>query len=56
MGRDEPRAEQDIFNDLAELCAAPGFVHALAWMSLRDKAHFSIRRSSASLPKMSASA
>ncbi len=36
MGPDEPRAEQDIFNDLAELCAAPGFVHALAWMSLRD--------------------
>lgn len=36
MGTDEPRAEQDIFNDLADLCAEPGFVHALAWMSLRD--------------------
>jgi hypothetical protein len=36
MGPTEPRAEQDIFNDLAELCATPGFVHALAWMSLRD--------------------
>lgn len=36
MGADEPRAEQDIFNDLADLCAEPGFVHALAWMSLRD--------------------
>jgi hypothetical protein len=36
MGTDEPRSEQDIFNDLADLCAEPGFVHALAWMSLRD--------------------
>lgn len=32
----KPRAEQDIFNDLSQLCAAPGFVHALSWMSLRD--------------------
>jgi SEC-C motif/Nuclease-related domain len=32
----EPRAEQDIFDSLADLCAAPGFAHALAWMSLRD--------------------
>lgn len=32
----EPRAEQDIFDDLTELCSRPGFVHALAWMSLRD--------------------
>ena len=32
----EPRAEQDIFDDLAELCATPGYAHALAWMSLRD--------------------
>ncbi|WP_283178143.1 SEC-C metal-binding domain-containing protein [Gemmobacter sp. 24YEA27] len=36
MKSSEPRAEQDIFNDLAQLCAAPGFVHALSWMSLRD--------------------
>lgn len=36
MKQSEPRAEQDIFNDLAQLCAAPGFVHALSWMSLRD--------------------
>jgi hypothetical protein len=36
MGPSEPRPEQDIFNDLAELCVTPGFVHALAWMSLRD--------------------
>ncbi|MEN8915738.1 SEC-C metal-binding domain-containing protein [Alteriqipengyuania sp.] len=36
MASTEPRAEQDIFDDLAELCAAPGFAHALAWMSLRD--------------------
>ena len=36
MGLTEPRAEQDIFDDLAELCGRPGFVHALVWMSLRD--------------------
>lgn len=36
MSSSEPRAEQDIFDDLAELCTKPGFVHALAWMSLRD--------------------
>ncbi|MBK3733783.1 preprotein translocase [Azospirillum brasilense] len=36
MGLTEPRVEQDIFNELAELCAAPGFVHVLSWMSLRD--------------------
>ncbi|MEL0252072.1 MAG: preprotein translocase, partial [Novosphingobium sp.] len=32
----EPRTEQEIFDDLAALCAAPGYAHALAWMSLRD--------------------
>jgi hypothetical protein len=32
----EPRTEQEIFDDLAELCAAPGYAHALSWMSLRD--------------------
>lgn len=32
----EPRAEQDIFDDLAELCTTPGYAHALAWISLRD--------------------
>lgn len=32
----EPRLEQNIFDDLAELCATPGFVHALSWISLRD--------------------
>lgn len=32
----EPRAEQDIFNDLAQLCAMSGFVHALLWISFRD--------------------
>lgn len=36
MGPTELRAEQDIFNDLAELCSRAGFVHALAWMALRD--------------------
>lgn len=36
MGPSEPRPEKDIFSDLAELCVTPGFVHALAWMSLRD--------------------
>lgn len=36
MDATEPRAEQDIFNDLTELCVTPGFAHALAWMSLRD--------------------
>jgi hypothetical protein len=36
MSPTEPRAEQDIFDDLTELCSRPGFVHALAWMSLRD--------------------
>ncbi|MGJ4922659.1 SEC-C metal-binding domain-containing protein [Bradyrhizobium oligotrophicum] len=36
MGLCTPRAELDIFQDLAELCIRPGFVHALAWMSLRD--------------------
>lgn len=30
------RTEQEIFDDLAKLCAAPGYAHALAWMSLRD--------------------
>lgn len=36
MKQSEPRAEQDIFNDLAQLSTAPGFVHVLSWMSLRD--------------------
>jgi SEC-C motif/Nuclease-related domain len=36
MNATQPRAEQDIFHDLAELCTTPGFAHALAWMSLRD--------------------
>jgi hypothetical protein len=36
MNATEPRAEQDIFNSLADLCTAPGFAYALAWMSLRD--------------------
>lgn len=36
MVPEEPRAEQDIFDDLAALCTTPGFVHALSWMSLRD--------------------
>ncbi|MDU8359500.1 SEC-C metal-binding domain-containing protein [Pseudomonas syringae group sp. J309-1] len=36
MTQSEPRAEQDIFKDLAQLSTTPGFVHALSWMSLRD--------------------
>ncbi|MEH3040656.1 MAG: SEC-C metal-binding domain-containing protein [Sphingomonas paucimobilis] len=36
MGPEEPRAGQDIFDDLAALCATPGFAHALSWISLRD--------------------
>jgi hypothetical protein len=32
----KPRTEQEIFDDLAKLCAAPGYAHALAWISLRD--------------------
>lgn len=36
MKQTEPRAEQDIFNDLAQLSTTPGFVHALSWMSLQD--------------------
>jgi hypothetical protein len=36
MGPTEPRAEQDIFDDLTELCSRPGFVYALAWQGLMD--------------------
>lgn len=30
------RAEQDIFNDLAALCASPGYAHAIAFFCFRD--------------------
>ncbi|ANY77101.1 hypothetical protein BB934_01770 [Microvirga ossetica] len=30
------RAEQEIFNDLAELCASPGYAHAIAYLCFRD--------------------
>lgn len=30
------RSEQDIFEDLAQLCASPGYVHALAFLAFRD--------------------
>jgi hypothetical protein len=36
MTQSEPRAERDIFNNLAQLSTTPGFVHALSWISLRD--------------------
>jgi len=30
------RKEQDIFDDLAKLCSSPGYVHAIAYLCLRD--------------------
>lgn len=30
------RAEQDIFDDLAALCASPGYAHAVAYLCFRD--------------------
>lgn len=37
MPRESPkRSEQEIFDDLASLCASPGYVHALAYFSFRD--------------------
>ena len=30
------RSEKDIFNDLAALCASPGYVHAIAYFCYRD--------------------
>ncbi|MGF1630204.1 MAG: YecA family protein [Kiloniellaceae bacterium] len=30
------RAEQEIFNDLAALCASPGYAHAIAYFCFRD--------------------
>src|SRR5258708_27472086 len=30
------RQEQEIFDDLATLCASPGYVHAIAGFSFRD--------------------
>jgi hypothetical protein len=32
-----PRAEQDIFDDLASLCVSPGYVHAIAFFCFRDQ-------------------
>jgi hypothetical protein len=32
-----PRAEQEIFNDLAALCISPGYAHAVAHFCLRDQ-------------------
>lgn len=31
------RLEQEIFDDLAKLCASPGYVHAIAYICFRDK-------------------
>ncbi len=30
------RKEQDIFDDLAQLCSSPGYAHALAHLCFRD--------------------
>jgi hypothetical protein len=30
------RAEQEIFDDLADLCASPGYAHAIAYLCFRD--------------------
>lgn len=30
------RSEQAVFDDLANLCASPGFIHAIAWFCVRD--------------------
>lgn len=30
------RNEQEIFDELAELCARPGYIHAIAWFCFRD--------------------
>ena len=30
------RSEQTIFDDLAKLCSSPGYVHAIAYICLRD--------------------
>jgi hypothetical protein len=32
----KPRPEQIIFDDLAHLCTSPGYVHALAYICLKD--------------------
>lgn len=32
----EARAEQEIFDELASLCVSPGFIHAIAFVCLRD--------------------
>jgi hypothetical protein len=32
-----PRPEQDVFNDLAALCASPGYAHAIAYFCFRDQ-------------------
>lgn len=34
------RSEQDIFDDLATLCASPGYVHAIAYLCFRDNIVF----------------
>lgn len=34
--RKQRRAEQEIFNELASLCASPGYVHVIAYLSFRD--------------------
>ena len=31
-----PRTEEDIFNDLKEVCTQPGFIHVLAFLCIRD--------------------
>lgn len=31
------RAEQEVFNDIAALCASPGYAHALAYFCFRDQ-------------------
>src|SRR5580692_1618407 len=30
------RDEQQVFDELSQLCAAPGYIHAIAQLSLRD--------------------
>jgi hypothetical protein len=32
----QPRSEKEIFDDLASLCASPGYIHAIAYFCFRD--------------------
>ncbi len=36
MSADSGRSEQEIFDELATLCASPGYAHAIAYICFRD--------------------